>query len=219
MCMEREKSFVSWVFSILQDHLSSVPGVFSSRFIFCLWPVKPYGFQLKWRFTLRCWILNEKKLCALKGFSCVDVSLCVQLFSLLERIYSYLLLKMAPNPKHFNLNILCFTENQKCFPLNGHNWSPFLEEMPSPHAPTSLASLCPRVLSVSEGSLLLLHLFPSPCYITALYPSQQNCGGMAVPLPCPTGPTRCHPQSNRLQNAEQLGWSKSQFRAIVLVRL
>lgn len=193
---------MSWVFSILQDHLSSVPHVFSSHVIFCLWPVKPYAFQLKRRFTLKFWILNEKKLQMLKGFFCVDVSLCVQLFSLVERIYSYLLLKMAPNPRHSKQNTLCFTKNQKYFTLNAHNWSSFLKEMPGPHPATRLASLCPWVLSVSEGSLVLLRLFLSPCYITAFYPFQQNCAGMVVPPPCPTGATCCRPQSNRLQNAK-----------------
>lgn len=78
----------------------------------------------------------------------------------------------------------------------------FLEEVPGTHAPTRLASLCPWMLTVSEGSLVLLSLFLSPCCITALYPFQQNCGGMAVPLPFPTGATSCCPQSNRLQNAK-----------------
>lgn len=130
------------------------------------------------------------------------VCVCMQLFSLLERRYSYLLLKMSPNPKHFKQSIPCFTQNQKDFTLNAHNWNPFLEEMPGTRPAAGLASLCPWVLSASEGCLGLLRLFLSPCYITALYPFQQNSGGMVVPPPCPDSASCCRPQSNRLQNAK-----------------
>lgn len=140
---------------------------------------------------------------AAESLFCVDVSLrvCIQLFSLLERMYSYLLLKTSPKPKHFKQSILCFTEKQKDFTLYAHNWNPLLEEMPGTHPATGLGNLCPWVLPVSEGCLGLLRLFQSSCYITALYQFQQNCGGTVVPPPCPTGASCC-PQSNRVQTAK-----------------
>lgn len=171
--------------------------------VFCLQPVISSAFkhkQVVHRNSGFCLKRNSKSWKPILH-CCQLMSICRQLFNILERTYSYFLLKMSPTSNHFKQSILCFIKNQKDFTPNAQNWNPFLEEMPGIHLATGLASLCPWILPVSKGCLELLCLSLSLCYITAPYPCQQNCGGMVVPPPCPTDACCCCPQSNRHQNA------------------